>query len=527
MITFRSALFLLFSFQSFSQSFQISNQLVLGGNAYDVAVDGIIKNGKKIFIGNSQTGNNQDKTSPNFGDMDFWVVQLNATNTIEWQNSFGGIASDYLVRIIEVDNDNFMIAGSSNSGITGNKTAPNLGGNDFWIIKIDNSGNEIWQKSFGGSGEDYLNDIITLSDGSILMAGASNSPISGDKSEPSNGGMDMWIIKLDQNGNILWDKTIGGSANDGASTIALDESENIYLSGTSSSPISGDKTEASYNGSSDIWVVKLNSSAEVIWDRTIGGDLTELSSALIYRENNLYAIGNSFSGVSGTKTDTSRGSSDYWITKLNELGDILEDKTYGGNQLDQLTDAKVTSTGELILTGTSSSSISGEVLSDSYNSSDDFWTLVVDKDNLNLMSQYRYGGSASEVIPTIIEAENNSLFIFGGSDSPVSEDKTIDSKGLTDFWIIELSTDLSNTSFDFENSILAYPNPASHQVFFSNLKATEKYTVVIYDVMGRTKLTQQIDDQNTEINIEELKSGTYTLQIQYDNEVTYLKLVIQ
>jgi hypothetical protein len=180
---------------------------------------------------------------------------------------------------------------------------------------------------------------------------------------------------------------------------------------------------------------------------------------------------------------------------LNAQGDILEDKTYGGSLLDQLTEAKLTSSGEIILTGISSSDISGEVSTDSYNNSSDSWTLVIDRNNLNIMSQYRYGGTESEVVPNIIEAENNTLYLFGGSKSPVSSDKTHESKGLTDFWILELSTDLRNTSFSLRESVLAYPNPATNTINFINLNSLEVYTVVIYDMMGRKKLSQTIDAQ--------------------------------
>jgi hypothetical protein len=518
---------LILTFLINSQTLQITDQYVIGGDFTDGARGAVRINNNTILGGVSFSGISGDKTSINYGGSDVWVVSVDDNNSIEWQNSFGGNSNDQFVKIIETLDGNLIIGIISSSGSNGNKTAPNKGGYDFWVVKIDFAGNEIWQQSYGGSGDDFFGDIIELSDSSLLLVGSSDSPISGDKTEASYGQLDPWIVNIDPNGNILWDKTIGGSGDDRATSVALDENENIYISGSSNSPVSGYKTEASFNGSYDIWIAKLDHTGTFLWDKTIGGDENEFNSDLIFSNNQIYATGSSLSGVSGTKSEPSRGSWDYWVTKLDKDGNILIDKTYGGNGLDELNNSKLLASGELILVGVSDSDVSGEIQSPAHNNSMDFLVFFIDTNDLTLKGQFMFGGDNTESKPSVLELVNNSLLLFGESNSGVSGSKTEPNKGLQDFWALELSTDLSIANYGKEETLSIYPNPTSKTFKVSNLPSGENYNLTIFDRIGKVVFHSTVDVSKNSVDVSSLQSGMYTLLL-YDGGKRYTsKLIVE
>ena len=102
-----------------------------------------------------------------------------------------------------------LLAGYSESNASGEKSANSKGSYDYWIIKIDANGNKLWDKTIGGGKNDYLRAITKTDDGAFLLTGYSDSNGTGDKTQPSQGGTDYWVVKIDANGNKLWDKTFG------------------------------------------------------------------------------------------------------------------------------------------------------------------------------------------------------------------------------------------------------------------------------------------------------------------------------
>jgi hypothetical protein len=190
---------------------------------------------------------------------------------------------------------------------------------DYWIIKLDRKGNRQWDKTIGGSVDDYARGIQQTEDGGYMIAGASNSYLSGDKTDNSRGGYDYWVVRLDSKGQFKWDKTIGGNGED-MEVWCLEKTSGagFIFGGRSSSDISGEKTESN-RGGFDYWVVRLDDAGQVLWDKTLGGLNDDLMFSVNEARPNYYVIsGLSWSDISGDKTEQTRGSADCWVVLLHE-----------------------------------------------------------------------------------------------------------------------------------------------------------------------------------------------------------------
>ncbi|HCK22884.1 MAG TPA: T9SS C-terminal target domain-containing protein, partial [Bacteroidetes bacterium] len=183
--------------------------------------------------------------------------------------------------------------GHSGSNMNGDKTEANLGGQDYWVVKLDPFGNIQWQNTIGGNYNDFLKSIIQSSDGGYLLGGYSESDISGDKTEDSSFSLsDYWVVKLDEAGNILWENTIGAATNDFLNCVIQTTDGGYMLGGYSNSGISGDKTEVSWL--SDYWVLKLDEAGNIEWQNTIAGGHADYLNSIIQTDDGGYLLGGVF-----------------------------------------------------------------------------------------------------------------------------------------------------------------------------------------------------------------------------------------
>lgn len=349
----------------------IAWQVDIGGNDADYLYDiQQTTDGGFILGGYSLSDISGNKTEANIGGWDYWIVKLDSIGVIEWQNTIGGNFNDYLTSIQETSDNGFIVGGYSNSAISGDKSEDTWGGGagfDYWVVKLDSTGNINWQNTIGGIGDDYLSDVQQTFDGGFILAGYSNSDISGDKTDPTIGltsANDFWIVKIDSVGNLLWQKTVGGTDWDNLTSLAIIGGNKFAVGGYSYSGISGDKTEASI-GYDDFWVILIDSIGDIQWQNTIGGTSSDrLYSINQAIDGGLILGGHSNSNISTDKTEDCYGSYDYWIVKLNSLGNIEWDKTIGGDSYDYLyctgrVPIELTENKGYILGGTSQSGISG------------------------------------------------------------------------------------------------------------------------------------------------------------------------
>ncbi|MBV6441714.1 MAG: hypothetical protein EPGJADBJ_03402 [Saprospiraceae bacterium] len=412
-------------------------QNTIGGDYYDwLSSIQQTTDGGYILGGTSYSGLSGDKTESYAG---YWVIKLNSTGDIQWQNTVGGSGIDQLYSIQQTTDGGYILGGFSNSNISGDKTENSQGGDDCWVVKLDPAGIIQWQNTIGGSSDDrlLLHSFQQTADNGYIIGSTSDSHISGDKSENSEGDWDYWVVKLNSAGTIQWQNTIGGSDGDEVSAIQQTADGGYILGGRSGSNISGDKTENS-EGSWDYWVVKLDSAGTIQWQNTIGGSFEDGITSIQLTPDGGYLLGGySHSNLSGDKTENSEGERDYWVVKLNPVGNVLWQKTIGGNSDDFLIDIQLTNDGGYLLGGWSRSNISGDKTENSQGGYD-YWIVKLDAVG-NIRWQKTIGGNGNDYIYSIQQTADSGFFFGGYSYSNLSGDKTENGKGWTDYWVIKLS----------------------------------------------------------------------------------------
>ena len=512
-------------FTVYSQDPTIIWQKTIGGSNEDyISAFEATADGDNILAGNSRSNISGDKTEDSNGQSDLWIVKTDSTGNIEWQNTIGGSDNDGYPSIKQTSDGGYILATNSISNISGDKTENNKGYSDYWIIKLDSSGEILWQKTYGGDQVESEPKIVETSDGGYFVGGSSKSGVSGDKTEASNGDYDFWVLKLDGNGNLLWQNTIGGSNSDNLTTLLQTSDGGYMLGGNSSSNIGGDKSENS-RGGSDYWVVKLNSSGNIQWEKTIGGELADgLESIIATTDGNYLLTGQSGSYQMGDKTVTNYGIIDYWILKIDASGNILWQQGLGGYHIDKAYNAVELGDGSYLIAGSSESNTNGNKTDDSHGQ-DDYWLVRLGVSG-NIISQKSIGGASYERKPFILLRSNGNYLMACTSTSNISGDKGENSKGREDYWIFETTSGIlgmeSNTS---EPTFNAYPNPNSG-LFTINLgKEYTDLTVQILNTLGQVISSENYVSARTiqqEINasagiyfvkISTAKEGSNTLRI--------------
>jgi hypothetical protein len=425
-----------------------------------------------------------DKSQAGRGGEDYWIVKINSNGTKQWDKRFGGTDNDDLSRIQQTTDGGFILAGTSRSGISGDKTQGTRGSYDYWIVKIDSNGIKQWDKRFGGSSEDFLFDLQKTADRGYILGGGSPSPISGDKSQAGRGGNDYWIVKIDSNGTKQWDKRFGGTDYDALHSLQQTKDGGYILGGYSFSGIGGDKTQASQGGpgDGDFWVVKVNANGVKQWDKRFGGtDGDYLYSVQQTNDSGYILGGESYSGISGDKTQDSRGGpEDMWVVKIDANGTKQWDKRYGGNFVDRIYSLQQTSDGGFILGGNSNSDSTGDKTQASWGGYDDYWIVKTDA---NGVAQWdaRFGGTNTEQMSglSLQQTIDNGYIIGGKSISPLSGDKTQDNRDPTnntyDYWVVKVApastcanaTNLTTTNITSTSATLnwtASVNPTQWQI---------------------------------------------------------------
>ncbi len=421
---------------------EIEWQNTIGGSGTDaLSCIKSTTDGGFIIGGYSYSDSSGDKSENNHGNSgtsDYWIVKVDSIGNIQWENTIGGNDDDVLYLVQQTMDGGYILGGSSKSNITGDKTENCIGQLDYWIVKVDAVGNIQWENTIGGTIVDDLRAIQQTLDGGYILGGMSNSNISGDKTENTNGDYDFWIVKTDALGNIQWQNSIGGDTTDVISCVQQTLDGGYIIGGCSNSNVSGDKTE-NCNGLYDYWIVKTDALGNIQWQNTISGNGDDRITSIQQTTDGGYMLGGfSDSNISGDKTENSHAGYDFWIVKTDSTGNIQWQNTLGGTGWDYPNNFQQTNDGGYVLFGCSSSNISGDKTENSWPYDSDYWIIKIDSTG-GIEWQNTIGGDNHDPARDIQLTVDGGFIIGGHSGSNISKDKTENCGGGGDYWIVKLT----------------------------------------------------------------------------------------
>ncbi len=427
-----------------AQSPVILFQKTIGGSSFEAFSEvQRTADGGSISVGYTVSQASGDKTENNFSNSldtsDIWVVKLDAQGVVQWENTISANNHDMAESIKQTSDGGYIIGANSMSSISGDKTENSYGGQDYWLIKLDANGVIQWQKTMGGAGTDNLNDVQLTSDGGFIAGGYSDSGISGNKTVASLGSHDNWVIKFDANGNIEWQNVFGTNGIDILNEMKQTVDGGYILGGFTYEYVGVTPNFTRY-GAHDFYVVKIDALGNFQWHKAYGGTDDDYIESLQQTTDGGYILGGySRSNVSGIKTENSNGGTngDYWLVKIDAVGNIQWQNDIGGSSLEWMKSVQQTLDGGYILGGYSYSGVSGDK-TEANKGGGDYW--VVKTNNVgSIQWQKTIGGYGDDMLFSIQQLADGSYLMGGYSEANISGDKTENSKGETDYWVVNLS----------------------------------------------------------------------------------------
>jgi len=379
---------------------QVLLNAVFGGEAYDSFSDFTsTPDGGFIAVGLS-TSTQGDGTGAK-GGQDLWVVKFNNQGEKIWHKKFGGSQEDIANTILRTSSNNYLILGSTLSDdgdVTNNK-----GQRDAWVINIDGDGNLIWQKTYGGSGDEFLYNIKSSGDGNYLMAGWTYSN-DGDVTS-NHGDADAWLVKINDQGNIVWQQTYGGSHQDIAyDATPVSDGGYIFCGGlVSMDGDAADRTTETFTG----WFVKINSAGAIAGKVYLGGSAYDYGTVAVEAANGDFV----FAGETNTPGafDNFHGQRDAFVLRLDAAGNVIWKKAYGGAMRDEPADLIETDEGNFVFAGLTMSN-DGDI--PAYLGGEDAWVIMLNG-NGEIVHNATYGGALNDNVIKIKQLSNNN-FAFAG-----------------------------------------------------------------------------------------------------------------
>ena len=401
-----------------------------GGSKNEVfySIDKTIDGGY-VIAGYTQSvdGDIITKTAASF---DFWIQKFSIDNTLEWQKTFGGSEDDSAASIIQTKDGGFAVLGYSKSSDT--DVSVNAGDKDFWFLKLSNSGNLLWEKTFGFSGADYGTTLLEAKDGGFLITGVldvsgSNGEGNSKSRATKHAGGDYWAIKTDGYGNLQWRKFFGGSLSELPLGVVETRNNNFIIVGSSDSD---DFNIENNKGSYDFWMIKIASTGALLLEKSFGGSAIDEARAIAAtNDGNFIVVGDTRS--SDVDVSLNNGAADIWILKISAEGDLIWEKTIGGSSFDVARAIYKTQDNGFLIAGSSRSLDNGF----ENKGQNDALILKIDE-NGNLLWQKTAGGSEIDFLYDVVELNNKLIIAVGESSS--SDQDIPENKGFTDALIIQI-----------------------------------------------------------------------------------------
>lgn len=393
MPAFRQAI-MLFSLMAFffatargleGQKKSIAFEKTFGGPDEDEALSvHVKKNGGYVAAGYT--------CSKGKGEADGWLIHLTEKGGVVWERTYGSAEDERFLDVRQTAEGGYILAGQVYTG--GEK------GYDAWIVKTGPRGETAWEKFFGRTGNDIARSVRQTRDGGYIFAGSTEAL--------AENSTDIWIVKLDKNGAFQWEKLFGGKSYDEAYCIQETMEGGYVLCGS---------TQSRGEGGFDLWVMKLNQTGALIWEKVLGGAYTDEGRFIRQTPDSGYII----AGYNDSKTG---GYRDAWLLKLDALGSLKWENNFGGINVDLFTCVEETEDGCYLACGSNSSSGSGM---------NDLWLARIDQQGRMVRENF-YGGREEEGASSLALTADGGCIIAGFTESKGGGGK--------DAWVLKLERDV-------------------------------------------------------------------------------------
>ena len=279
---------------------------VVSGAASTGRVDSYVNSGDDEFYAVQFANNGYVlaglSNSSGAGRYDAYLIKTNLCGEIEWNTTFGGSQNDRAYCVMQSSDGGYVFGGSTNSY--------GLGGSDAWIVKLDSAGSVEWNRTYGGSLADSCWSLLQTGDGGYLALCLTASFGAGNN--------DVWLVKVDSLGEVEWEQTYGGEKSESVSTL-VEAGDGGFVLACS--------TTSFGSGSSDVWLLKTDAVGNLMWNKTIGGFSVEYANTLIAASDGGYVFAGSTKSVAANSTEV-------LLVKVDSSGNVEWNQTYGGGLAD-------------------------------------------------------------------------------------------------------------------------------------------------------------------------------------------------
>ncbi|WP_261511717.1 T9SS type A sorting domain-containing protein [Chryseobacterium paludis] len=488
-----------------------------------------------------------------------------------WQKDIKSSTQDFLSQVTTTIDQQYLITGNAIQASKLQTEGKQNNGYDFHLVKLNQQGDQVWEKYFAGNNHDYLSATVATQDGGFLLSGTTYSSKGLDKKENSKGGSDIWVIRINEFGDELWQKTLGTSADEEARVVIQTTDLGFFVAGNVQNSFKG-------YGSKDILIIKLDKNGKEISQLVLGGrGLDEVEKMIPTKDGGALLGIYSRSSANGSKQTENFGEGDYWIIKLDKSGKVEWEKNYGGKGDDHLRTLGLTSNG-YIIGGESRSERSGnktvgieegtDVWLISLNErGDEEWQKSYNFKNRDILMGMSVIHSAEDKTKGIllggytqaegrIEAEDETFWILYidqagneqwrkhvSGESRQREERLSDLKFNRDGSIILAGT--SATELGKENwkivklgdkqvnqliekqDIKIYPNPVSDYTYVEIGFDFKEAEINLYDMGGRQLQNLKTKNSVTKINTQSLVQGAYLVTVKTNTNKTANSKIIK
>ncbi|UWX60378.1 T9SS type A sorting domain-containing protein [Chryseobacterium oranimense] len=450
------------------------------------------------------TGSGTSNQKQNNG-YDFHLVKLNQQGEEVWEKYFSGQNHDYLSASVATQDGGFLISGTTYSGKGLDKKEDSKGGADIWLIRLNEFGDELWQKTLGTSSDEEARSVIQTTDLGFFVVGNIQN------SSKGYGSKDVLIVKLDKDGKEISQLILGGKGLDEVEKMIPTKDGGALLGIYSRSTAGGSKKTENY-GEGDYWIVRLNKEGKVEWEKDFGGKGDDHLRTLALTTSGYLIGGESRSERSGNKTVGIEEGTDLWLISLNERGEDLWQKSYNFGNRDILMGTSVLHSADdksskgILLGGYTQAE--GKIQTDD----ETFWMLYLDQDGNEKWRKHVKGESRKreERLSDIKLNRDGSIILAGTSAEELGKEN----------WKIVKLGDKQLDQLIEKQDIKIYPNPVSDYAYVEIGFDFKEADIMLYDMGGRQLQSLKTKNKVTKINTQNLIQGAYLVTIKTDSNKT-------